>query len=446
MATPVTPAWQLWRDRRGRISALRVATLLLLLLPLAKAVFEANDIAHGARPLNELIHRAGFWALVFLGVTLAVTPFRRIFRYANLIDVRRMLGVGTFCYIAAHLALFFADQSYSFGKFIHEITHRVYLIVGAVAWIGLAALAATSTDGMVRRLGGMRWRRLHQAIYAIALLALIHYFQQTKADVTVPTFAAGLFLWLIAYRVLAWWQGSGELSTLSLFVLAIAVSVATFLGEAIGIAIAFHVSPMRVLGTIFDFDAGIRPGWQVLAAGLAVDRGRCRHVALETPYRARPRGGGRIGRSDLAAVVSPMQQRLPLPRPAEQIAGLAMFLHLAHVTADRFPPPDLPLVFLRHAPAHVIAAVPLEPAARIVRMDPAFALPFRKRLARSHTEEIARGVGPARREFGARKPAFRELAAAVGHVFAAEDAKPQHLRGRELRFEFQDRNCAPSLR
>ena len=270
MATPVTPVWQLWRDRRGSISALRIATLVLLLLPLAKAVFEANDIAHSARPLNELIYRAGFWALVFLGVTLAVTPLRRIFRYANLIDVRRMLGVGTFCYIAAHLALFFADQSYSFGKFIHEITHRVYLIVGAVAWIGLAALAATSTDGMVRRLGGLRWRRLHQAIYAIALLALIHYFQQTKADVTVPTFAAGLFLWLIAYRVLAWWQGSGELSTLSLFALAIAVSVATFLGEAIGIAIAFHVSPMRVLGTIFDFDAGIRPGWQVLAAGLAV--------------------------------------------------------------------------------------------------------------------------------------------------------------------------------
>jgi sulfoxide reductase heme-binding subunit YedZ len=270
MATPVTPAWQLWRDRRGRISALRVATLLLLLLPLAKAVAESSQIAHGARPFNELIHRAGFWALVFLGVTLAVTPFRRIFRYGNLIDVRRMLGVGTFCYIAAHLALFFADQSYSVGKFIHEITHRVYLIVGAVAWIGLAVLAATSTDGMVRRLGGMRWRRLHQAIYAIALLALIHYFQQTKADVTVPTFAAGLFFWLIAYRVLAWWQGRGELSTLSLFLLVICVSVATFLGEAIGIAIAFHVSPMRVLGTIFDFDAGIRPGWQVLAAGLAV--------------------------------------------------------------------------------------------------------------------------------------------------------------------------------
>ncbi len=262
--------WQLWRDRRGRVSPLRIAALALLVSPLAKAIFQASDIAHSARPLNELIHRAGFWALVFLGVTLAVTPFRRMLRYGNLVDVRRMLGVGTFCYIAAHLALFFADQSYDLGKAFHEITHRVYLIIGATAWLGLAALAATSTDGMVRRLGGLRWRRLHQIIYAIALLALIHYFQQTKADVTVPTFAASLFLWLMAYRLLAWWQDTSELSTLSLLALSVVVSALTFAGEAIGIAFAFHVSPLRVIGTIFDFDAGIRPGWQVLTAGLAV--------------------------------------------------------------------------------------------------------------------------------------------------------------------------------
>jgi methionine sulfoxide reductase heme-binding subunit len=263
-------SWALWRDRRGRLSWLRIGTLVLLLAPLAKAVFQANEIAHGARPLNELIHRAGFWALVFLGVTLAVTPFRRILRYGNLIDVRRMLGVGTFCYVAAHLALFFADQSYSVGKVFHEITHRIYLIIGATAWLGLAALAATSTDGMVRRLGAMRWRRLHQLIYGIALLALVHYFQQTKADVTVPTFAASLFLWLIAYRVLAWWLDASELSTASLLALAVVVSILTFIGEAVGLAIAFHVSPLLVLGTAFDFEAGIRPGWQVLAAGLAV--------------------------------------------------------------------------------------------------------------------------------------------------------------------------------
>ena len=100
---------------------------------------------------------SGRWC--FLGVTLAVTPFRRIARYGNLIDVRRMLGVGTFCYIAAHLTLFIADQSFDLGKVAHEISHRWYLIIGGIAWLGLAALAATSTDGMVRRLGGLRWRQ-----------------------------------------------------------------------------------------------------------------------------------------------------------------------------------------------------------------------------------------------------------------------------------------------
>jgi methionine sulfoxide reductase heme-binding subunit len=261
-------SWQLWRDRRGRLSPLRVGALALLLLPLVKALVDAQTIVHGARPLNDMIHRAGFWALVFLGVTLAVTPLRRIARHGNLIDVRRMLGVGAFCYIAIHLTLFVSNQMFDFGKVVHEISHRWYLIIGGTAWLGLASLAATSTDGMVRRLGGLRWRRLHQIVYGIALLALIHYFQQTKADVTVPVFAASLFVWLIAYRLVAWWQDTSKLSTLTLLALSIAVSVLTFFGEAVGIGIAYHVSPMRVLGVAFDFSAGIRPGWQVLAAGL----------------------------------------------------------------------------------------------------------------------------------------------------------------------------------
>jgi sulfoxide reductase heme-binding subunit YedZ len=153
---------------------------------------------------------------------------------------------------------------------VHEITHRVYLIVGFVAWLGLAVLAITSTDKMTRRLGPLRWRRLHQTVYVIALLALIHYFQQTKADVTVPVFVSSIFLWLIGYRVLARWQGRPDLSTVSVLVLSIAVALLTFAGEAVGIGLAFHVSPLRVLDTAFDFDAGIRPGWQVLGAGLAV--------------------------------------------------------------------------------------------------------------------------------------------------------------------------------
>jgi sulfoxide reductase heme-binding subunit YedZ len=263
-------AWQFWRDRRGRLSWVRLIALALLLLPAAKALIDAGAIAHGARPINDLIHRAGFWTLVFLGVTLAVTPLRTVARFAALADVRRMLGVGTFCYAAAHISLYIADQQFDLGKVAYEITHRWYLIVGGTAWLALAALAITSTDGMVRRLGPLRWRRLHQIVYGIALLALIHYFQQTKADVTVPVFAAGLFGWLILYRVLAWWQDTQVLSTLSLLALTFVASLLTFFGEAIGIGIAFHVSPMRVLETVFDFSIGVRPGWEVLAAGLGV--------------------------------------------------------------------------------------------------------------------------------------------------------------------------------
>jgi sulfoxide reductase heme-binding subunit YedZ len=278
--------WHLWTDRRGRLSALRILTLVVLLIPVAKASYDAGAIVHGARPLNELIHRTGFWALVFLGLTLAVTPFRRILRYGNLIDVRRMIGVAAFFYIAAHLALFYADQSYSIVKLVTELTKRVYLIIGAAAWLGLFVLALTSTDAMVRRLGGMRWRRLHQIVYAVALLGLVHYFQQTKADVTVPTFVAGLFGWLVGYRLLAWRLGAGELSTPWLLALTVAIAVLTFVGEAVGIGLAFHVSPMRVLDAAFDFDAGVRPGWQVLAAGLAV-------VALDFAARRWRNGGGR---------------------------------------------------------------------------------------------------------------------------------------------------------
>jgi sulfoxide reductase heme-binding subunit YedZ len=259
-------SWKIWRDRRGRVSALRIGVLALLLMPLAKVLIEAQAIAHAARPINEL----------------------SIARHGKLVDVRRMLGVGTFCYIAAHLTLFNADQMFDLGKVAHEITHRWYLIVGGTAWLGLALLAATSTDGMTRRLGPLRWRRLHQSIYGIALLALIHYFQQTKADVTVPTFAASLFFWLMAYRLLAWWRGSGELSTVALLALSLAVSALTFVGEAAGIGIAYRVSPMRVLEAAFDFDLAIRPGWQVLGAGLivvAVDFIRTRASAVAPRLR-----------------------------------------------------------------------------------------------------------------------------------------------------------------
>jgi sulfoxide reductase heme-binding subunit YedZ len=272
----MTSAFELWRDSRGRLSALRIATLALLLWPVGLALVAwQTEIRFEARPVNDLIHRAGFWMLMFLLLSLAVTPLRRIARYGQLVDVRRMIGVGAFCYGVAHLTLYALDQMFDLLHVANEIAVRVYLTIGFTALLGLAVLAATSTDGMARALGGLRWRRLHRLVYVIAVLALVHFFQQTKLDVTVPTLVTGLFTWLMGYRLIAWrWKRPGELPTWLLLALSVAAAALTFAGEAIGIAIAFNVSPLAVLQTAFDFDLDnldmVRPGWYVLAAGLGV--------------------------------------------------------------------------------------------------------------------------------------------------------------------------------
>jgi len=269
MSTP--PVWALWRDGRGRLSPWRIAILALLLWPAVLAVWTMATAGLGARPLNDLIHRSGYWAVIFIMATLAITPLGRIRGLAPLLDVRRILGVGAFAYAAGHFFLYVADQHFNLLTVASEIVRRLYLTVGFVALIGLAVLAATSTDGMVRRLGGRRWQRLHQLSYGIALLALVHFFQQTKLDVSVPTLFAGLFVWLMGYRLAAWrWWPRGQMPAWALLALALTVTILVFLVEAVVIGIVFGVSPLMVLGAAFDFEYDIRAGWLVLAAGLCV--------------------------------------------------------------------------------------------------------------------------------------------------------------------------------
>jgi sulfoxide reductase heme-binding subunit YedZ len=296
---------QIWRDRRGQISPLRIAALALLLLPLALAAWNAEAIAAGARPVNDLIHRAGFWALMLLLITLAITPLRRISRFGQLIDIRRMLGVGAFCYAALHISLYVVDQMFDLGKVASEIVHRVYLMIGFTALTGLAVLAMTSTDGMVRRLGGSRWQSLHQIVYVIGFLALIHYFQQTKADVSAPTLVAGLFAWLMCYRIVVR-RIRGELSSAGIAVLSVVVAALTLLAQSIGVALVFHVSPLTVLQTAFtfyfDFDFDnipdtlqsvvdnvgmLNPAWLVLAVGLVVAAFNMVFARFAKPRRVR---------------------------------------------------------------------------------------------------------------------------------------------------------------
>jgi sulfoxide reductase heme-binding subunit YedZ len=252
------------------MSALRIGVLVFLAMPVGLAAHALMTQGLGARPINDLIHRTGYWALVFLMVTLAVTPLARTARFGRLMDVRRMIGVGAFVYAGFHIFLFFVDQMFDLGKVASEIVLRLYLTIGFTALVMLAILAATSTDGMVRRLGPARWQRLHRAVYAIALLGLIHFFQQTKSDIWVPTFVAGLFVWLMGYRLLVRFFAPDP-SALGLAMLAGVAAALTFAGEAVGIGLYYRVSPLLVLQTSLDFDpAMIRPGWLVLGAGLCI--------------------------------------------------------------------------------------------------------------------------------------------------------------------------------
>jgi sulfoxide reductase heme-binding subunit YedZ len=269
---PLRHPLKVWRDPSDRISVLRIATLMCLFAPLGKAIYDSDAIRLDARPITNLIHRTGDWALIFLLVALAVRPLSRILRFNQLLDVRRMIGVGAFAYAAAHFTLYIVDLMFDWREIATEIVRRNRLTLGFVALLGLTALAVTSTNGMVRRLGIKRWQRLHQAIYLIGLLVLIHYFLRFKLIESTPTFATGLFGWLIGYRLLVWWRKTGnELPTWMLFALSVMVAALTFIAEAIALGIQIDVSPLRVLQSAFDFDFDmIRPGWLVLGAGLVV--------------------------------------------------------------------------------------------------------------------------------------------------------------------------------
>jgi methionine sulfoxide reductase heme-binding subunit len=261
----------LWHDRRGRFSPLRAGTLVLLVLPLFVVSYYALTQQLGPRPRTEAIHEIGSWAIRLLFVTLAITPMRRIARYAPLVDVRRMIGVAAFLYLVLHVSLYIVDQEFDLLKVGSEIVLRYYLTIGFIAWVGMATLASTSNDYMVRRLGGIRWRKLHWYVYPIAILGMVHHFMQSKLEVYEPTWMGGLLLWLLMYRILHWAYPRNTEFPISVIAASWFVAGAlTFVLESIGFWIAYDVSPLRVLIADFSFQAGVRPGWYVWAVGAIV--------------------------------------------------------------------------------------------------------------------------------------------------------------------------------
>ena len=181
----------------------------LCLIPLALLVVEAFGLfgqSLGTNPIEELIHRCGWWGLTFLLITLAITPLRKMTRLNWLIRFRRMLGLFAFFYILMHFLVYAGlDQGFGLGYIIEDIIERPYITIGMTALILLIPLAVTSTKGMMRRLG-RRWQQLHRLVYPIAILGVWHFYWQVKKDITEPVIFASILAFLLCYRLYGRWR------------------------------------------------------------------------------------------------------------------------------------------------------------------------------------------------------------------------------------------------
>jgi len=161
----------------------------------------------GANPVERITHFTGLTALTFLLITLGITPARRLFRLSPLIQLRRMLGLYAFFYAVLHFTIYGLDRTLfegtglSFRSIVEDVGKRPYITVGFTAFLILGALAATSTNGMVKRLGGKRWQRLHQLVYVAAALGVLHFLWLVKADVRQPVAYGLVLVGLLATRL-----------------------------------------------------------------------------------------------------------------------------------------------------------------------------------------------------------------------------------------------------
>ncbi len=252
-----------WRDRAGRFSPLRAATLALLLAPAGWLLFTGLTEGLGPEPAKAALREIGLWTIRLLLVTLAVTPLGRILASPRVLSLRRMLGLGTLAYALLHLLLYAAYQDFVLPRIASEIALRFYLTIGFVALLGLAALGWTSTDGWMRKLG-RRWKRLHSLIFPIAALGVFHFFLQSKSQLWEAVLAAGLLAWLVLWRLL---PAGARLHPVALLLLAPATGLAAAGVEYAWYALATNLPADRILAANLDVSFGLRPAvWAAVAA------------------------------------------------------------------------------------------------------------------------------------------------------------------------------------
>jgi len=188
---------------------------LAALVPLALLGWRIAHDALGANPVEAINRFTGDWALRFLLITLAITPLRRLTGFNLLVRWRRMLGLFAFFYATLHITSFvWIDQGFDVDEIIKAVIKRPFITVGFLAFVLLIPLALTSTNAMVRRLGGKRWQQLHRLVYVIGGLAVLHFFWMVKSDIREPLLYAAILLLLLGYRLWHRWRaGVATLAT-----------------------------------------------------------------------------------------------------------------------------------------------------------------------------------------------------------------------------------------
>lgn len=155
----------------------------------------------GANPIEEVVHRLGWWGLVFLMLSLAVTPVRRLTGWNRLVRHRRFVGLVAFGYLTAHfLSYVVLDQFFAWSYILEDIVERPFIMSGFAAWLLLIPLAITSTRSWNRRLG-RRWVKLHRLVYVAGALGVLHFYWKVKADTREPLIFAVVLLVLLLLRV-----------------------------------------------------------------------------------------------------------------------------------------------------------------------------------------------------------------------------------------------------
>ena len=184
-------------------SHLKATLFLLSFIPLLRLVWYGYSSQLGANPIEFITRSLGTWTLVFLLITLSITPLRKLSGWSWLIKLRRMAGLFTFFYSLLHFITYiWLDQFFDLSSIYKDVIKRPFITIGFTAFILLIPLAVTSTNAMIKKLGGKRWQLLHRLIYLIAIFAVLHYWWLVKKDITQPFIYAAILSILLGYRVL----------------------------------------------------------------------------------------------------------------------------------------------------------------------------------------------------------------------------------------------------